>query len=1648
MGIYSDTLQSIRAARLARDKERDTLYKLRLKYLALKKQQKKSVYRNAQQPAATTGATGATGGGQNDSLDRLKKEMTAQQGRLTASETTVLNHINQLFAQQTPQQLIEEWDATTPIMLLPLRLETKYKNTGNATELWVRVYPDQVAIVTHEKVLTQQEIDYGTAYWKALLDAADDEDKKKTAWRMLTDTFGANRSAWVALQTKPLNWGAANAASSNDLQFPQFDTTKPNTWTEAPHTRILPDRFVLMGYRNQQLVYTAISSQVSDILVLGPSPLDNADTPSLSHHPDTNKLQFDDDFKWVADFDQAVQQGLGFKIPATAAAPGFSQLLVVGIKVSADENDGKTLLEDLLDNHHYSRDGLSLVTQGTPTNNTEDRDSGYSKKDPFQDISYFTETGNPLFQPVLNPNEATDGQRLADYLGIEYSVLQYVANSNAKDYSEAVAMNKALYAATLGYYAHSMLNQVMDDNALRHLRDHFTNYVTGRGPLPAIRIGNQPYGVLLTSAFSKWKYAPARDGVLVQPNTFLPRVYSFLLYLQHAWSTQVPQLAHISKTGNAGANLMEILGLQPTSAEYYQRIGYSYDSIQNLSNFSYGGKYFWDVILQLLEKMYARQILTQFGYNNTNSNGTPKPVPLLLQLIFQHYHTQLDKANLIDNTPLSETNTIQPYDKANNLNYIHWLLANAGNVSALEQEHFGSAPKPNALLYMMLKHALLLDSGTSIFYFLQRNNIAADELIRSRKYMNLSSAPNFSHWEVFQAPVNRIVTTATSTQPLLEYIHSSHFTLPADGDVMINLQELKWALNILKDLSTARLERIFAEHIDTLTYRLDAWQTSLFQQRITAQRQVTGTPEQARKKGIYIGAYGYLENVQPEKIRRTKIPDDTLPVPLQEHTDNLYTESNNGGYVHTSSLNHATAAAILRNGYLTHASAGDNEQLSVNLSSERVRRAKYLVDGIRNGQSLEVLLGYQFERGLHDWTTRTVNPVIVSQFIPDFRNAFPIKKTRVPQEGNTTGPEETISDYHVVNGLNLAGVTTPFPYGIAGLPALSNDQVNAIVAEKENIQNTLDALRDLLTSESAYQLALGNFERAAAVLQAVSDSHMPPEIEVIHSARGTNLSFTNRMMIHFNSTQTGNPWSAVPLTERAATEPAMNHWVASLLGDPATIRCFVKAVDADGNILKRNDNTDISGIVSLQDLQVQPLDFMYLITSKLEASGASELEARVRYFFAQQNSLADDTIVSIEFATSNAGADLTIRSFAEILPLADYTCKLVTGSKTLSAKDYQPQSKQVTVPDGNPGNIDVTDLQNRVQSVFSTFNILFGQLTTDITNATALQTETAVNALRDRLKAIADAGWKYAFPQSAFGFDQPQIEILATQANAQLAQFNTLTGSYADALAKVNDVNTSIPKKVSLLTDMVRSMLGANFVILPHFAFNDIADVTQAYATRAQLLQYAHSQGNPLPVDEWLHGVSLVRPKMHVFEMIRLLNDNFNNDLLSCEPFQLPYRDNDTWLAIAFPEGTSIDHDTISVISYEPQGFDASGPQCGLLVDDWTEAIPNKEEVTGITFNYNQPNSCPPQALLLAMSPQETGNWTWDDLVATIMDTFDRAKRRAVEPDMVDKMQGISTLLPALLSEFSTGKNNISLDLALNINFMLDQVSALTIENV
>src|SRR5207344_2554838 len=122
---------------------------------------------------------------------------------------------------------------------------------------------------------------------------------------------------------------------------------------------------------------------------------------------------------------------------------------------------------------------------------------------------------------------------------------------------------------------------------------------------------------------------------------------------------------------------------------------------------------------------------------------------------------------------------------------------------------------------------------------------------------------------------------------------------------------------------------------------------------------------------------------------------------------------------------------------------------------ERVRTALAMIEGIRAGQNLSSLLGYQFERGLHD----RHGLAEVDKFIYKLRKAFPIRADRIKSTKSEEGVSiEAIEARNVVDGLALvehmiATSTFTYPFGKGDiLPAASPDEQAAIDAEADRLR--------------------------------------------------------------------------------------------------------------------------------------------------------------------------------------------------------------------------------------------------------------------------------------------------------------------------------------------------------------------------------------------------------------------------------------------------------------------------------------------------------------------------------------------------------------------------------------------------------------------
>ena len=1523
------------------------------------------------------------------------------------------------------------------------------------------------------------------------------------------------------------------AVSTAFVVFPADPPTKQAPWSQAPQVRQFPERFVVIGYVAGQPVLQAIGGLVTLPLDVGPDPsADPATDPDSAIHPDGGDLFVPEQLSWLVNFDAAVAAGLGLSIPLTPgqAESGFDRLLVIGVQMAASEQDGAAALEQLLYHHQVGRSGLSLIPQGTPTHNTTGTGTGYTSLDDA-DESFDDRKNAPLFTTTEDIWAKQDGQWLAEALGVASGLVATVHASGGQDQAQARAMQRALWPATLGYWMDKMMTPVFGDDVVEATRDFFTRYVSGRGALPALRIGGQPYGVLPTTAFSRigWIGRSADGGT---GPAFLSGLHALATEAGADWTAMSSQVAHVGDGGDPHQTLLNVLGLYPSSVEYYSRTAESISELFNVQNLWGFGPAFFRALQELGLDAAAAGLAGWLGYLGEQQ-------PDILQHLFMIDAGQL--ATIIDDQPLSETSPIRAYTP-DGRNYISWLIdaANASLDAVVGEQGFTGDVSPQALLYLLLRHALMLGYYDTAYGLNQAaGSISQDGLAalkREPPFVHVAETAPASESRFALLYTTQPEITASPTMLVSDYITAGLSELPQAAGLDGQLA----AMAVLAQAPTAQLERAFAEHVNLCGYRYDAWLLGLVSYQL---EQMRGANQRGKPGGgTYLGAYAWLEDLRPAPARLE-------PARLPPGLDAVYaggapvmSDPANGGYVHAPSLPHATTAAILRSGYLANATAANPQSLAVNLSSDRVRTALAMLEGIRNGQSLGALLGYQFERALHD----DYGLAEVDEFIYPLRKAFPLVADALAPTATPPGvPIEAIEARNVLDGRKLAdhinsSGNAAYPFGLATLPAASAAQAAAISSAASGLLDSYDALADLALAEGVHQAAQGNFERIAGTLEAYTTGNFPPEPEVAQTPP-SGIGLTHRVALHLV------PGLAAPAgaTPAARAEPAIDAWLGGVLPPLTGVGCTVTwkdPVSGAGHELP----------VSLADLGVRPIDVLDLVLPD-DTQAMTQLDDRVLAFALATATPRPDADLTIQYLTAPPGG----LSVFEVSALVRSAKTLVTRARPLRATDAA-LSGEATADANAAVSLDdaritgpMADLVSLGSDITAFLATLAPLVADPVTNrATILaQADAYVSQavpLLDRAARfrIPSAGWGFALGglHDAFAALIAQVSGLVDRWNGKLADFDgrvaaydtlpaatpddarfsalqaaqmlltaapgplqatpallrtaldgeraafvarrdqfvavqqTSSTSFSGTLATLTgllpvtgtdpagfDVSglgdravllvqalsasltsqnavitarvtgtqaqlaqyaaaTTASAGVSALQAAAAALLGEDFVVVPEFTLasaqaDEWANAVAASASGSLLNYLINTAGIEMPVDEWMYGVARVRPMIKAWETTAVLVDALRGpaDVPALLPVQFPYQPGASWVALAFPPADRPGSDRLCYTAHYPVPFDKSAPQCGLLLDEWTEVIPATDRTTGISFNFARPDNEPPQAILLVTPAASSGAWQWDDLVGALNETLDLAKVRAVEPADIDQTP-YSMFVPATIT--------------------------------
>ncbi len=1193
--------------------------------------------------------------------------------------------------------------------------------------------------------------------------------ERDAAFAALKEAVGEARASEIELKLVPDNLRDTVTRPSSaitpvvvflDLPDPATLPLTQDTWTRAARAWLLPERLVLLGFRDGKEVLRRAGASIPSNLQIGPDPAADDDDQIKAEGVE---LKTPEALRWTVDFDDAVRKGMGFEVDLTELdqPASFDRLFVLGIRAGSDETEGAAEFSELITHHQSSRKGFAILPQGRATNNTDGASAGYSWwEDPAESFKHFFETDTTDDPDVWQRRK--DGAWLAGMLGINRSVLQGSPNYYGADQAEARAMNIALWPATLGYYMEQMLEPVFSEQTVDDTRSFFNRFVIGRGTVPLVRIGRQPYGILPTTVWSRvgwWQkglYAQFERQSGLPSITFLNKLHGMTERAVELWSRLAEDVSNVGDTGKDPHQLLlDIVGLHPTAAEFYQRYSQSFSEFYNMMSFA------TEPVAEPLIAAARRYIgaglfaLAEFGWTLPPDSDLPE----LLEKIFLRTPNLL-KGELVQ-AELSDTATLN-VTRADSLNYIAWLqTASRTSHDALRRQEGFANGIPTALLYLMLHHALdlgFVDAGLNFHREAFKFSDAQFKIERKEpKFLHIAEKSGNSRWtNLYQAAP---AITGDPALRLGEYISRVLFTRQPYLQSQIN------ALDVLKVATSGGLERAFVEHLDCLTYRLDAWRMGIQAAQLSFMRRES--VEGFGKGGLYLGAYGWLENVSAnaQPLVPPQLDAEQREIFVTETDPPLMRDPANFGHIHAPSLDQAVAASIMRNGHLANATPEVPDLLAVDLTSERVRQAQHLMEGIRNGQSLGALLGYQLERALHDEPN-----LFLDRLIYDLRREFPLagnrnRRTKVPGLRKIT----TVEARNVLNGADFVDHLAKtnalnYPYGLPDMPPLSDfsgpglpspAQIGAIIDRHvAEMRSMADAVADLEIAEGVYQVVRGNYDRAAGITDALSKGNHPPVPEVALTPRN-GKSLTHRVSLHFKgglATGGGRP--------RAQGEPALAQWLTGLLPDLATVFARVSWRN------KAAATTD-SLTPSLNDLGLVPVDLFYM----LDSGDAREMPRfdDLLIDYAERNRARaprHDAVFTLEYKPAGVPG----MTLFEVAPLVRALRGIVLGTRPLRASDLSLQNEASTAQD-----VNVIVRPDKVEAVKTALEGTRAAINTFITALeTAIGDAVDANAKRDAARDQID-NWiqNYATivrPVTPFGLKAAGLTVAVEGRRARFSE--------------------------------------------------------------------------------------------------------------------------------------------------------------------------------------------------------------------------------------------------------------------------------------
>jgi hypothetical protein len=1472
--------------------------------------------------------------------------------------------------------------ATHPLLLFPVRVETRFvaRRTGPGTDLLLRVYPDDIHLDSHEPALTEEEERLGKEFWAHVAAAPAGTDRQehiRQGWQRLTEQFGTTRAAWIAHVLDPAQ--GRTVSRRND------------SWTRAPHTQVLPDRWVAVGYRSDAVRVTAWGKAIPETVAVGPNPGSTGPLASNGLPP------VDEGMKWITDFDTAESIGMGLRIPITDedAQAGFDRIVVLGLKASWDAPTTAGRLVELFNAHHYTA-SLALVEQQVPTNNTAEASAGYRSTGRDAADSMVVELGSSLIRP------GSDGELLAQALGLPTALFAHVRGADGAEQRRSSLVQSALLAICDS----ALLRQLLGATGADVLRDHFTKYVRARGPLPVLRIDSQPYGLLPVAALDRWTSTTDQDPDRALATWWRAQRLTRRRHVPQAIQTTVESNPVVLLAQEANAfrytvrEFPEVSTQQPPVPQ--RLLSPALRTLLLTRALSSPHEPAWDEVTTLSEPVRQQllaEVMDLLTYR-IDAWGTSlatrrlavmrQTAPTGIRLGAYGWVEQVRRAAPLQPVPALPTGVPAPLSRsAQNKGFVHApSLGHAATAAVLRSGYLskestrasGASPFAVDLSSERVHRAKWLLDGV-------RQGQSLTALLGYRFERHLHDRGLDRYIQRFRA-----LTSFTGTDRFADIRDTLTRAERLAHEVTLLTAQRDQAARRAEDARGLQVQR--QRQADTYRAELGtiatlAQQAQAAQAQVAQAAQVLAQQQAAKPQG----------KVTQPTVRRYAV--QLLEARDLDEWDNRVEQLTQ---VHTTALAQAAAAQQIVN-------ARDSSRLLAERAQAKLLNAAD-PDSIPAAQQMaarqdtlaaeldrQALAKEGGQRGKAMADLIAARAALTTRLAAQWNEALTSLPAAAVVDGLALHRRWTASQQRQAPQAPWDVTTIPFGNATLGFPPPGSADFTALVEALKALEDLVDSVGDSVVAESVYQIVQGNPLRSGATLDAIAAGEVPPpELDVIRTPR-SGIGLTHRLCTLFPATDSTAPasWPTNSLSPRAQAEPILNAWVATLLPNPAQVRCKADYVnEQSGEVYQTVES-------ALTSLGLTPLDAVYLAEGNTLAQQA-ELEQRWRFVLQQTRpaTVPPDAIIRLQFGRDN-GWGPEIVSVSEWCEVATTVRRLLSNARSLDGRDLSlPES-----PADSGLNHD--EFAGRATRALQALTDARVRLNGFLPPPSSDELTADLDEVRRALFSLASFGIPSAVPMDMGGTGPDARSMLLTQARSVVLEAQRRVDRIAESDQGFVRANATPEERRDHDLARFRIVFGQDFLALPRMTAANAAQLNETFAAGLSL------QGqDPMAAVTWFQRAAYVRPGATRLNESMLYAETVGSTALRFHVGQLPFQAQDRWVALPPAPDQPIPRGRLSLVaqmsSAQPLRFDQ--PFAGLLIDEWVETVPSPRETTGVTFHYDQPNNAPPQALLLAVPAERRTTWDLNSLEAVLQETMDLARLRAVAPDSGDELIWLEDHLP------------------------------------